>query len=202
LPARPRPAAARRGTAAGSNVCKTVVAERRQVFTWGGGCALHDKGTRRKKLPDLAPDPFREREELIQRLISGLSSRLPGATVAHGRTVALSDEFMLKGLFPFFATFLHGLGLTLRLWADAIRPPSSAASRTGNVPFCAPMQQFHGLVSRMAETGADHLFLPMIRSLPRVDGEPHASPAPSRRPVPICCAGTSRRPPLPACSPQ
>ena len=27
------------------------------------------------------------------------------------RTVALTDEFMLKGLFPFFATFIEALGL-------------------------------------------------------------------------------------------
>jgi len=67
---------------------REVVADRRQVFTWGGGCALHDKGTRRKKLPDLAPDPFREREELVQRLIAGLSSRRAGETAARRRTSA------------------------------------------------------------------------------------------------------------------
>ncbi len=171
------------GCGAPGNRCRierlqTVVADRRQVFTWGGGCALHDKGTRRKKLPDLAPDPFREREELIQRLISGLSSRPPGATAAPGRTVALSDEFMLKGLFPFFATFLHGLGLTLRFVGGCDQAALKRGIQDCHVPFCAPMQQFHGLVSRMAETGADHLFLPMIRSLPRVDGEPHAGTCP------------------------
>ena len=49
-----------------------------------------------------------------------------------------------------------------------------------NVPFCAPMQQFHGLASRMAETGADYLFLPMIRSLPKINGEPFAVTVPAR----------------------
>jgi activator of 2-hydroxyglutaryl-CoA dehydratase/predicted nucleotide-binding protein (sugar kinase/HSP70/actin superfamily) len=157
---------------------QTLVGAHRQIFTWGGGCALHDKGTRKKKLPDLAPDPFREREELIQRLIADLaSSRQPESTTAR-HTVALSDEFMLKGLFPFFATFLHELGLDLRVAGGC----DSAALKRGiqecNVPFCAPMQQFHGLVSRMAETDADHLFLPMIRSLPRVNGEPYAVTCP------------------------
>ena len=171
------------GCGAPGNRCQierlqTVVADRRQVFTWGGGCALHDRGTRRKKLPDLALDPFREREELIQRLISSLASRRAGETAAHRRTVALSDEFMLKGLFPFFATFLHELGLTLRFAGGCDQAALKRGIQDCHVPFCAPMQQFHGLVSRMAETGADQVFLPMIRSLPRVDGEPHAGTCP------------------------
>jgi predicted CoA-substrate-specific enzyme activase len=171
------------GCGAPGNRCRierlqTVVADRRQVFTWGGGCALHDRGTRRKKLPDLALDPFREREELIQRLISGLSSRRAGETAAHRHTVALSDEFMLKGLFPFFATFLHELGLTLRFVGGCDQAALKRGIQDCHVPFCAPMQQFHGLVSRMAETGAEQVFLPMIRSLPRVDGEPHAGTCP------------------------
>ena len=170
------------GCGAPGNRCRierlqTLVADRRQVFTWGGGCALHDKGTRRTKLPDLAPDPFREREELIQRLMSGLSPRRSAGTNAR-RTVALSDEFMLKGLFPFFATFLHELGLNLRFVGGCDHATLKRGIQDCNVPFCAPMQQFHGLASRMAETGADYLFLPMIRSLPRVDGEPHAVTCP------------------------
>ena len=171
------------GCGAPGNRCRierlqTVVADRRQVFTWGGGCALHDKGTRRKKLPDLAPDPFREREQLIRQLTAGLSSDQADDTAARGRTVALSDEFMLKGLFPFFATFLHELGLTLRFVGGCDHAALKRGIQDCNVPFCAPMQQYHGLVSRMAETGADRLFLPMIRSLPRVDGEPFAGTCP------------------------
>ncbi len=155
-----------------------MVADRRQVFTWGGGCSLHDRGTRRKKLPDLAPDPFRDREDLIRQLTASLSCRPAGEPAPRRRTVALSDEFMLKGLFPFFATFLHELGLTLRFVGGCDHTALKRGIQDCNVPFCAPMQQFHGLVSRMAETGADHLFLPMIRSLPRVDGEPNAVTCP------------------------
>ncbi len=151
---------------------RTMVEARRQCFTWGGGCALYDKGTRKKKLPDLAPDPFREREELVQRIVTARSTRR-GA-----RTVAVSDEFMLKGLFPFVATFLHELGLDLMVVGGGDHATLKRGIQEANVPFCAPMQQFHGLVSRMAETGADFLFLPMIRSLPKIDGEPFAVTCP------------------------
>ncbi len=61
-----------RGCGGAGNHCRierlrTLVNSQRSNFTWGGGCSLHDKGTRKKKLPDLAPDPFREREELVQK---------------------------------------------------------------------------------------------------------------------------------------
>ena len=151
---------------------RTVVQDQRQQFTWGGGCALHDKATRKKKLPDLAPDPFREREELVKKLVE------PRSAARGGKTVALSDEFMLKGLFPFFATFLHELGLDLLVVGGCDHAALKRGIQEGNVPFCAPMQQFHGLASSMAETGADYLFIPMLRSLPRVDGEPHAVTCP------------------------
>src|ERR1019366_7823629 len=42
----------------------TVVAGDAGRFTWGGSCSLWDQGTGKKKLPDLAPDPFVEREQL------------------------------------------------------------------------------------------------------------------------------------------
>ena len=132
-------------TSAASTACTTVVEGERQRFTWGGGCSLYDRGTGKRKLPDLAPDPFREREALVAEVIRRT------ATPRGGRRVALTDEFALKGLFPFFATFLHELGLDLVVAAGAgPERRSSAASRRPTCPFCAPMQQYHGLVGRMA----------------------------------------------------
>ncbi len=181
------------GCGGSGNLCRierlrTRVSDRSQQFTWGGGCALHDKGTRKKKLPDLAPDPFREREELIKKLadslLAGSPTRPPDETRASAagapvrKTVALSDEFMLKGLFPFFATFLRGIGFELLIAGGCDHSALKRGIAESNVPYCAPLQQFHGLASRMAETGADFLFLPMVRSLPPVDGEPHAVTCP------------------------
>ena len=137
----------------------------RRRFTWGGACALHDRGTRRAHLPDRTPDPFREREALIEALVARLSAPrgLP--------RIALTDGFQLKGLFPFFATFLHALGLDL----EVVRHPGRAAlqrgARAAHVPFCAPMQQHHGLVAALAERGTALVFQPMLRELPRVGAE-------------------------------
>ena len=159
-----------RGCGSAGNHCRierlrTVVGGERSNFTWGGGCALHDRGTRKRKPPDLAPDPFREREELKRKLVAPF-------TAARGRTrIALSDEFMLKGLFPFFAAFLHEAGLDLEIVTDAGQATLKRGIQAATAPFCAPMQLFHGLAEKMAEAGADWLFVPMVRSVPRADGQ-------------------------------
>jgi predicted CoA-substrate-specific enzyme activase len=151
---------------------KTLVAGKKQVFTWGGGCSLNDKASRRAKLPDLAPDPFREREALSREVRErlGVSRGLP--------RVALTDEFALKELFPFFATFLHGLGLDLAVLSGADQSMLKRGIEDANVPFCAPMQQYHGLVSALADLGTKYLFLPMVRSIPRVRDEQWAKLCP------------------------
>jgi predicted CoA-substrate-specific enzyme activase len=168
---------ATRGCGGGGNKCRidrlrTVVAGRQQQFTWGGGCALHDRGTRKRKLPDRAPDPFREREEIQRQLLARPVRN------SHGRRVALADEFMLKGLFPFFVVFFQELGFEVMAPGEADHPALQRGIREANVPFCAPMQLFHGLAAQLAETPCDHLFVPMLRSTPRVNGESDATVCP------------------------
>jgi predicted CoA-substrate-specific enzyme activase len=147
---------------------RTVVEGSKRNFTWGGGCSLWDKGTGKLKLPDLSPDPFREREDLVREIAARL------AEPRGRRRIALTDEFLLKGLFPFFATFLHELGFDLVIRSGADQRALKRGIEQANVPFCAPMQQYHGLVGSMLEEQADFLFLPMLRGTPRVRNEHHA----------------------------
>ncbi|HEY3452584.1 MAG TPA: acyl-CoA dehydratase activase-related protein [Myxococcales bacterium] len=162
-----------KGCGGAGNKCRidritTLVGGDRNKFTWGGGCSLYDKGTRKKKLPDLTPDPFREREEMLQAVIARVSA-------ARGNpTVGITDEFALKGLFPFFAHFLFELGFDLKVKTGADHHALKRGIEEANVPFCAPVQQFHGLVAQMAEQKPDYLFLPMLREYLRVRDEEHA----------------------------
>ncbi len=159
---------------------RTVVEGRVHGFTWGGGCALYDRGTRRRKLPDRAPDPFREREQLVRELLAPLTSAAPGAggAAGHRRRIALTDEFALKGLFPFFARFLHALGYDLEVSRGGDHADLKRGIRGANVPFCAPMQLYHGIAARMAAAGAEYLFLPMLRSMAAASDERHAVACP------------------------
>ena len=159
---------------------RTVVDGQRQQFTWGGACSLYDKGTRGRKLPDGAPDPFRARAAEVEALLARVGEHRPpqagaGAATrpAGAKRVAVAEAFQLKTLFPYFATLFRGLGLEL----EVVRPLEREALRRGiekaNIPFCAPMQQYHGIVQEMAATGADFVFLPMLRELPPVRDEKH-----------------------------
>ncbi len=160
-----------KGCGGAGNYCRidritTVVEGVKQKFTWGGGCSLYDKGTGKKKLPDLAPNPFKEREQLVDNIIASLPD-IPGAM-----TIAITDQFMFKSLFPFFASYLHYLGLNLKIFKKADHTTLKRGIEDSNVPFCAPMQQFHGVVGEMNDAKADYMFLPMIRGTQRIKDEP------------------------------
>ena len=162
-----------KGCGGAGNRCRidrlqTRVMGQEKRFLWGGGCSMYDRGTHKVKLPDLSPDPFREREALVAEVVERTSA-------LRGRpTIALTDEFTLKSLYPFFATFLYDLGFDLLHQRGADQAILKKGIEEANVPFCAPMQQYHGLVTTMAAKRPDKLFLPMIRTLPRVTNEKHA----------------------------
>ncbi len=146
---------------------RTLVDDRRQAFTWGGACSLYDRGTRARKLPDQTPDPFRLRAAAVEEIVREASAeRRPGA-----RRVAVSEAFQLKTLFPYFASFLRGIGLDVEVVEPGEREALKRGIEAANVPFCAPMQQYHGIVQAMAEAGTDLVFLPMLRDLPPVRDE-------------------------------
>jgi predicted CoA-substrate-specific enzyme activase len=149
----------------------TDVAGRRHRHTWGGACALHDRGTRRRKLPDLAPDPFREHEKLLASFLAELGG-------ASGPTIALPAELAVRGLLPFFVTFLRELGFAVRPVASSRQTTLKRGVQASQVPFCAPMQLLHGLVQEMDSCDSDVLMLPMIRSLPPAGGASHAVTCP------------------------
>ncbi len=167
-----------RGCGGSGNRCRierltAVVAKQRRSFTWGGACSLYDSGTKRKKLPDRAPDPFREKDELFRDLQQTLEAHNAGA-----QRIALTDEFTLKELFPFFATLFVELGYRVAVFTGADRTVLKRGTEQANVPFCAPMKLYHGLVAQMLETQPEYLFVPMLRGLPRAANAAHANLCP------------------------
>ena len=165
------------GCSAPGNRCrieslKTRVEGAHGSFTWGGACSLHERITRRKKLPDLAPRPFHEREGLIAAHLAQLRP------AAGSPTIALTDEFMLKELLPFFSTFFHELGFSLSFFTGNDPATLKRGIQQANAPFCAPMQLFHGIASTMRASGADFVFAPTIRNTLRSADESHARVCP------------------------
>ena len=166
-----------RGCGGSGNRCKidrlsTSVNGVTQRFLWGGSCSLYDRGMGRKKLPDLAPDIFAEREALVDAVM--------GEPRVHGHlpVVAMTDEFVLKSIAPLMIVFIRKLGLEPRV----TRRASAATLRRGIegavLPYCAPLQLYHGIFFEALEHPADYLLIPMIKSMPRVAGEEYATLCP------------------------
>ncbi|MCA9676635.1 MAG: CoA activase [Myxococcales bacterium] len=166
-----------KGCGGAGNRCKidriqTRVAGRKQKFLWGGNCSLFDRGTNRRKLPDLAPDPFRERDELARAFLT-LAAPRPDAP-----RVALPEEFALKGLMPFFATFVHRLGFDVKVYGDGTHRHLKRGIEAASVPFCAPMQLYQGVIETILDDAPDILIAPRLRELPRQRDEAHAVTCP------------------------
>jgi predicted CoA-substrate-specific enzyme activase len=159
------------------NMCRidsirTLVAGKQQRFVWGGACSLYDKGSRKKKLPDRSPDPFREREELVRELISPYNQR------RGFKTVSLTEEFVLRGMIPFYVAYFYELGFDPLLIVGGDYAALKRGIQDANTPFCAPMQLYHGMAGKMADENADYLFLPMLRGISRNNGERDATTCP------------------------
>jgi len=165
------PCPSNRGCGGAGNRCRihrltTQVAGRKQTFLWGGNCSLYDRGAGRRKLPDRAPDPFEQRQAFVRSVIEETGGHLPGR-----QTVAMTDEFVLKNLFPFFATFVRELGFNLRVLTGGDQRVLKRGIEESNVPACAPLQLAAGLAAELVDEAPDILFLPMLRDLPRTAGE-------------------------------
>lgn len=154
------------GCGAPGNKCRidrlqTVVRGVKQRFLWGGNCSLYDRGAGRAKLPDLSPDPFRERETLVDQAIER-------APQAKGRpVVGMSDEFALKTLMPLFVTFLRTLGFDTTILRNAGGSVLKRGIEGARIPYCAPMQMMHGVTFELVDRKPDYVLLPMLKELPK-----------------------------------
>ncbi|MHC4322352.1 MAG: acyl-CoA dehydratase activase, partial [Planctomycetota bacterium] len=168
-----------KGCGGSGNKCRidrihTTVNGNKHKFLWGGNCSLYNNGIRTKKIPDLSPDPFSERREMIQAIIE----KAHEPTTNKGKTIAICEEFTLKGLLPFYVTFFKSLGLVPRIYSEAGHKELKKGIEAANIPFCAPMQLYYGTVSRIITDNPDYIFAPRLRELPRQKDETIANTCP------------------------
>lgn len=153
--------ASTKGCGGSGNKCKidkiiVDLQDKKMTFTWGGACSLWDKGISSQKLPPLTPDPFSERKQYLDDWIRQFPKR-------GFKTIAISDEFQLKTLFPFFTAFLYEAGFDLEFFSGGSLEDLRRGLARSNVRFCAPMQHYHGVAARMASAKTDYIFWPMMR---------------------------------------
>ena len=134
-------------------------------FLWGGSCSLYDHGTARQKLPDLAPDPFKERDAYLDALL------IDDESAGQGPTVAFADEFAFKGLTPFLLTLFRRLGLRPVILRHADAKVLHQGIEGAGTSYCAPMQLMHGVCLELLANQPDYMLLPVFRGIPRVGSE-------------------------------
>ena len=167
------------------NLCRLELAEidvagTREKVVSGGQCPKYDTvSASGAKLPRDAPNPFREREELLRELLDevGLGEAgtatpigekvFPGggavdARPAPGLRLGLPYAHYLVDTLPFFHAFLRGLGHEVTV----LRPDDEALAegdrRCGAPGGCTPVKLLHG----MAGADVDVLVAPVFVHLP------------------------------------
>ncbi len=161
------------------NLCRLELAEidvggEREKIVSGGQCPKYDAvSVAGEKLPKDAPNPYRERDELLRALLE--EERLAGAAAAVAAAVAdgaaeptgaltlgLPYCHYLIDTLPFFHTLLRRLGYAV----EVLRPDAGTLAegdrRCAAPGACAPVKLLHGL----AGADVDVLFAPLFVHLP------------------------------------
>lgn len=141
-------------------------------FLWGGSCSLYDRGSSRRKLEDLAPDPFKEMDGYLTALLADDTAD------ADAPSVAFSDEFAFKGMTPFWFTFLRRLGMRCSVLRHADVKTLRSGIETAGTAYCAPMQLVHGIHRELLNRDTDYVLLPVFRGIPHVASEEHSTLCP------------------------
>ncbi len=153
-----------------ANLCRLetavveVAGERRRVVS-GGNCPKYDERSEvGAKLPREAPNPYRERAELIEELLreAGGDGAAPAGPLA-GRRLGLPAAHYLIDTLPFFAAFLGALGARVEVLRPTVDTLARGDRRCAAPGACAPVKMAHGLTG---DGSLDALFLPAFINLP------------------------------------
>jgi predicted CoA-substrate-specific enzyme activase len=154
------------------NLCRiesasVAVANEHRIVVSGGRCPKYEEASAgRKKLPMGAPDPYREREDLLARFLRDSDSEVNRSGSNSGvkaRSVSLLYGQHMLELAPFFYTFFRETGLSPHLVRSDNETLPRGDRRCSASGACASVKIMHGL----AETSTDILFLPRIVDAPR-----------------------------------
>lgn len=136
----------------------TIINDNKKTHSyWGGVCSLWSENNGNiNTLPDNAPDPFKEREELSRRIVLNLKYNNKNPTIG------ITDKFQLKEIFPFFATFFNELGLNIITENISIEEALKKGQNSSDVLFCSPMMIYYGIMESLALEKPDFLFMPIL----------------------------------------
>jgi activator of 2-hydroxyglutaryl-CoA dehydratase/predicted nucleotide-binding protein (sugar kinase/HSP70/actin superfamily) len=154
-----------------ANLCRLetavveVAGERRRVVS-GGNCPKYDDRSEvGAKLPQDAPNPYRERDELLTVLVAESAADAAAGPLA-GRRIGLPQAHYLIDSLPFFAAFLAALGAEVEVLRPTVETLALGDRRCAAPGACAPVKIAHGLTAAAGEARLDALFAPAFINLP------------------------------------
>ena len=155
-----------------ANLCRLetaiveVAGERRRVIS-GGNCPKYDERSEvGAKLPKDAPNPYRERDELLAELLAEAARGAAAAGPLAGRRIGLPQAHYLVDTLPFFAAFLGALGAEVEVLRPTIETLGLGDRRCAAPGACAPVKIAHGLTQASGAAPLDALFAPAFINLP------------------------------------
>ena len=159
-----------------ANLCRLetaiveVAGERRRIVS-GGNCPKYDERSEvGAKLAKDAPNPYRERDELLAGLLGGTARAAASAGPLAGRRIGLPQAHYLIDTLPFFAAFLAALGAEVEVLRPTVETLALGDRRCAAPGACAPVKIAHGLTQLpdAAPDAAplDALFAPAFINLP------------------------------------
>ena len=155
-----------------SNLCRLEIAvvevagERRRVVS-GGNCPKYDERSEiGAKLPKDAPNPYRERGELLASLLAEVTPATAPARPLAGRRIGLPQAHYLIDTLPFYATFLSALGAEVEVLRPTVETLACGDRRCAASGACAPVKIAHGLTGAPSGEPLDALFEPKFVNLP------------------------------------
>ncbi len=155
-----------------ANLCRLetaiveVAGERRRVVS-GGNCPKYDERSEvGAKLPQDAPNPYRERDELLAELLGEAARAAAAGGPLAGRRIGLPRAHYLIDTLPFFAAFLAALGAEVEVLRPTVETLALGDRRCAAPGACAPVKIAHGLSAAADGAPLDALFEPAFINLP------------------------------------
>ena len=155
-----------------ANLCRLEIAiievagERRRMVS-GGNCPKYDERSEvGAKLPKDAPNPYRERDELLAELLGEAARAAAAGGPLAGRRIGLPQAHYLIDTLPFFAAFLSALGAEVEVLRPTVETLALGDRRCAAPGACAPVKIAHGLSAAADGAPLDALFEPAFINLP------------------------------------
>lgn len=148
------------------NLCRinmTVVKageEERRVMS-GGMCPKYEQ-SKTYKLPQEAPNPFREREKLAKDIINKATAENEGE-----KTVGIPIGLGMVRYFPMMIEFFKSLDFGVKIIEHGNDTMEKGDSLCSSYDTCAPIKIMHGLFF----DDTDYYFCPKIINLPKLKDE-------------------------------